>query len=228
MWNEMILVSLVGALISLDRTAAFQVMISRPLAAGPLTGLVLGQTVVGIWTGFFLELLWISRPPLGGQIPPHECLGTVVITSGLILAGPVLGEPDRSAIILGILLGLPVARLGSIIEDLLRRINNIMEQKAQIAVQAGRSGQLVWLNLAGLSVQFMANLILILVLLPVFIIIIKGLYPVLPVRIIYSLDMMSLILPIVGVAAALSNINAKGSWITFILMCYGALIFFYI
>jgi len=55
-----------GALISLvcglDRVAMFQIMISRPIVAAPLTAFVLGDPLIGLQIGVMVELLWQQLP----------------------------------------------------------------------------------------------------------------------------------------------------------------------
>ena len=53
-----------AVLLGLDRTAALQIMISRPLVAGPLVGLLLGDALTGLTVGMLLELLWLCRMPV--------------------------------------------------------------------------------------------------------------------------------------------------------------------
>ena len=68
-------------LTGLDRVALVQMMISRPLVAGPLTGLVLGKPLLGLEVGMLLELLWLGRLPVGAAIPPDDTQVSVGATS---------------------------------------------------------------------------------------------------------------------------------------------------
>lgn len=67
----------VGGLIWLDRFQLFQIMISRPLVAGPIIGWILGNFEAGLASGMLYELLWLRRPPIGSYIPPDVTMGAV-------------------------------------------------------------------------------------------------------------------------------------------------------
>jgi mannose PTS system EIIC component len=84
------LASAAGGLISLDRTAAFQVMVSRPLIVSPVIAYILGDVMAGLLIGGILELLFIGELPLGGYIPPNGTMLTVVITAVTLIIGQEL------------------------------------------------------------------------------------------------------------------------------------------
>ncbi|MDY6851659.1 MAG: PTS sugar transporter subunit IIC, partial [Thermodesulfobacteriota bacterium] len=218
-------VSAVGGLIALDRTAAFQLMISRPLAAAPLIGLLLGQPLVGVGVGALVELIWINRLPLGGHIPPNECLGSILITAGVILAGRSMGEPSQALIVLGVLLVLPLARLASLLEGRLRRINSGLSQKAGRAAAGGQVGLIYPLNLSGLALSFFSSTLFLLFLLPAVVQALIALDPFLTPPVIRALELMFLILPLIGVSSALSTITVRRYLLTYGLFLLATLVF---
>lgn len=76
--STLILMSLLAALIELDTTYLFQTLLSRPIIAGPIFGLCIGDPMAGIQVGIFAELLFSDISPLGGIIPPSGVIATVV------------------------------------------------------------------------------------------------------------------------------------------------------
>ncbi|HXI10987.1 MAG TPA: PTS sugar transporter subunit IIC, partial [Thermodesulfobacteriota bacterium] len=64
-----IIVAAVGGVVSIDRTAAFQTMVSRPLVAAPVVGYFLGNLEAALVIGAVLELLLIGDLPVGRYIP---------------------------------------------------------------------------------------------------------------------------------------------------------------
>ncbi|MBQ8032720.1 MAG: PTS sugar transporter subunit IIC, partial [Elusimicrobiaceae bacterium] len=56
----LLLICLLGALLELDTTYAFQLTLSRGIIAGPLLGLVSGEALTGLQVGIFTELLFID------------------------------------------------------------------------------------------------------------------------------------------------------------------------
>ncbi|OGP09934.1 MAG: hypothetical protein A3G39_09425 [Deltaproteobacteria bacterium RIFCSPLOWO2_12_FULL_43_16] len=84
------LVSLVGGLLSLDRTAVLQIMVSRPIITGPIIGYILGDVKTGLLIGGMLELLFVGGLPIGGHIPPHEVMIAVLVTTITIIGQRLL------------------------------------------------------------------------------------------------------------------------------------------
>ena len=80
----LLLMSLLGALLELDTTYAFQLTVSRGIIAGPLLGLLCGDPLTGLQVGIFTELLFIDMSPLGGTLPPSSavcCAVTLAVCS---------------------------------------------------------------------------------------------------------------------------------------------------
>ncbi len=75
--------SLSGAIILLDSTAAFQMLIAQPLFACPLLGFLGGNIDLGFEMGFLLQLIWLANMPVGAAIIPEGEFGSV---AGVILA----------------------------------------------------------------------------------------------------------------------------------------------
>lgn len=90
---NLLLSGLVAVLCGLDRTAVLQLMLSRPIVAGPLTGLVLGSPLTGLQVGMLVELLWLGRLPVGASIPPDD---TQIAVGGTFLA-VAFSSPDFTA-----------------------------------------------------------------------------------------------------------------------------------
>ena len=80
-FTSSVIAGLAGGVLSLDRTAAFQSMVSRPLVTGPVMGLFLGDVGVGLSVGVLLELIYMADRPVGSYVPVHETGLTVVVTA---------------------------------------------------------------------------------------------------------------------------------------------------
>ncbi|MBD3224489.1 MAG: hypothetical protein GF313_07155 [Caldithrix sp.] len=75
---EILLLSSIGAILSLDTTAAFQVMVSQPVVACALIGWFGGDIVLGLHIGFLLQLLWLSNLPVGAALVPEGNVGSMI------------------------------------------------------------------------------------------------------------------------------------------------------
>jgi PTS system mannose-specific IIC component len=218
-------VALVGGLISLDRTAVGQFMVSRPIVVAPLTGWICGDVTTGVLIGGVLELMWIGRPPLGGFIPPHECLTAIVVTAAVCLSAPSAAvEPGvpRSLVSLALLIGLPFGRLGVTVEKAVRRQNDRWARRAVADVSLGRVPPLMRYNLYGLATAWAALTLFILVCGAAFTLVLLSIAPLLPAWAHRGLGFMFFLLPALGVASSLSTLNVAKSHLIFIVCFFGA------
>ncbi|MBR2866035.1 MAG: PTS sugar transporter subunit IIC [Elusimicrobiaceae bacterium] len=78
MTTTIIILCTLAALLELDTTYAFQTLVSRPIIAGPLLGLFMGDVLAGVQVGVFAELLLLDISPLGGIIPPSGVVATAI------------------------------------------------------------------------------------------------------------------------------------------------------
>ena len=198
-----------GALICLDRVAV-QVMVSRPVVAGPMIGLVLGDALTGLLAGALLELLWIDRIPIGPYVPPHDTFVAVLATAGAILAAPSGASPPRELIALSVLLFAPAAWLGQRMEILLRQQNERWVSRALEDAKAGDPAMLSRRHLSALAGYFGASLLCLGALMLCGVPLLRWMYPALPPSLLQVLTFAYLLLPLVGVGVALNTIKLRG------------------
>ena len=199
-----------GALICMDRVAV-QVMVSRPVVAGPLVGLVLGDALTGLLAGALLELLWIDRIPIGPYVPPHDTFVAVLSTAGAILAAPPGTSPPRELIVLAVLLFAPSAWLGQRMEILLRQWNERLVSGALEDAEAGDPAKLSRRHLSALAGYYGASLLCLGALMLCGVPLLRWIYPDLPPALLQVLSVCCLVLPLVGVGVALSTIKLRGA-----------------
>lgn len=127
-----------AVLLGLDRTAALQIMISRPLVAGPLVGCLLGDALTGLTVGMMLELLWLCRMPVGASIPHDD---TQVAIGATTLAIALSGTAGRGVglTLCALLVALPLGKIGQHVERTVRSRNQRLPVAAQHALQSGGS-----------------------------------------------------------------------------------------
>lgn len=121
----------------LDRTAALQVMISRPIVAAPLTGLLLGDPAVGLQVGLLMELLWLGRLPLGAAIPPDDTQVAVGATFLAIVLGEMTGLAGLEFTLLSTLIALPLGKAGQYFDRAARHWNGRVQRDAEQALEDG-------------------------------------------------------------------------------------------
>lgn len=150
-----VLTSIVGGLLHLDRTAAFQFLISRPLVSSTVTGLILGDVKTGLLIGMVLELLWLGAQPLGTALPPDDTIVAVAAPAAGIITGRLLGSMDASLLGLVVLISLPLSEGGRLLDSGARKINGIFLSRAKAAAGNGDIRGVQRQNIAGLTSFFL-------------------------------------------------------------------------
>ncbi len=163
-----VLLSLAGGVLSLDRTAAFQTMVSRPIVVGPLIGYLLGNVGAGLMVGVTLELLLIGDLPVGAYVPVHETGLAVLVTAITVTAlgpgaGPSPGEGYASGamqlIPAVLLVTIPVSKIYQRADALARSINRRFFHSASSSLASGGPVHIVRENMKGLVPFFLTNVI---------------------------------------------------------------------
>jgi PTS system mannose-specific IIC component len=147
---DYLLAGLVAMLTGLDRVALVQVMISRPLVAAPLTGLVLGNPLLGLEVGMLLELLWLGRLPVGAAIPPDDTQVAVGATVLAFSMGQMLGLGGMPMVILAVLVAIPLGKFGQLFDRLARNVNDRLALAGLKALGSGNTSGLERRHLMGL------------------------------------------------------------------------------
>ena len=195
--------SCVGSGLSLDRKAAFQIMVSRPLVAATLIGFLLGNPTGGITAGIFFELLYIGDLPIGGYVPSHETAITVVSTAVALMCAGLLDitGPLYSLIALSALLVIPLGHAFNLGDKVARRYNVRYFHDAHVTVMDDYR-VIIRKNMKGLAALFIATFTTILVTILAGTLIVSTLYHLLPnVVVVKLLPMVWVALVLLGFAA---------------------------
>jgi mannose/fructose/N-acetylgalactosamine-specific phosphotransferase system component IIC len=134
-----------GTLVGLDLVSVAQTMIARPLVAGGVAGLLLGDVGAGLRVGALIELFALDVLPVGAARYPDYGPPTVAAT---VLAA---GGPWELTLGLAGTIALIGAVLGGWSLQLLRRSNAAAIQDATAALAAGESSAIRRLQYAGIG-----------------------------------------------------------------------------
>jgi mannose/fructose/N-acetylgalactosamine-specific phosphotransferase system component IIC len=96
-----------------------QAMISRPIVAGPLAGLLLGDPISGMWAGALLEILSLRQLPIGANRGWDT--GPAAVAAAAVAA---LWGGGAVALMLAVAFGVIVGRVGSWTVHILRHFNS--------------------------------------------------------------------------------------------------------
>ncbi len=140
---------LLGALLGLDVVSFPQAMISRPIVAATLAGLVMGAPESGLMVGAALELIALETLPFGASRYPEW--GSAAVVGGALFASQPTGR--AGALTVAVLGALATAWIsgGSMVG--LRRLNARRARAAREAVDAGSWPAVRQLMLGGIGLD---------------------------------------------------------------------------
>jgi mannose/fructose/N-acetylgalactosamine-specific phosphotransferase system component IIC len=133
-----------ATLVGLDLASVLQGLFNRPLVAGAVAGVILGDPEGGLRIGAVLELFALDVLPVGASRYPDYGAATV--------AAVVFGAHQAWVLVLGpaVLLGLALAHLGGWSIVLHRRVSAWALRRATAALDRGDRGAAVPVHLTGL------------------------------------------------------------------------------
>lgn len=114
-------------------------MVSQPLVAGTVAGLVVGDVGLGLRMGAALQLVWIAVLPVGAAAFPDGATASVVgVGMAWLLGRDGMGAGWAAAA--GILAALLAGHVGQRLVGVLRRLNTRLEEAAIADAQLGSGG----------------------------------------------------------------------------------------
>lgn len=206
---QVLILSIFIAFLILENYGYGYWMISRPIFAGPLIGLLLGDLPTGLLVGGSVELMYMGVIPVGGSVPPNAQIAGILSTVFAILNG---GNAE-----VGIALALPIGLLAQLLIMFAWNLNIILIHGADKYVQSGDYKKVERMQLCGLIVFFLVFFI------PTFLAIqfgsefVNQVVASMPQVLTDGLKVASGILPAVGMAMLLKMMNFKKYWAFFAL-----------
>ena len=137
----------VGAVVGLDLVSVPQAMLSRPLVAGFLGGVVAGRPLPGLAIGALLELFAFETLPIGAARYPDW--GPSACAAGALAA--LRGGWDGAWMVGVMVVALVAAWLGGLTMHLARRLTAVQVRRRAAALEAGDPHALVALQLGGMA-----------------------------------------------------------------------------
>lgn len=131
---EVLAVIVIGMLVGLDLASVPQAMIARPLVAGLLGGVAVGNPVPGLAVGALCELFALETLPVGAARYPDWGPGTVAVGA---LAGARHEGIMASGLLGLVLVALVAAQAGGWLIHVVRRGNVTATARCRAALDAG-------------------------------------------------------------------------------------------
>jgi len=134
---EWLTLAALGGALGLDDTAVGQTMVSRPIVAGALAGLVAGSLPLGFLLGVFLECVYASRFKVGGARVPDATTAAVIGATVAAL------EPTAGGLALGLVAALLFGEVGGRVTMAFRRwVGRLVPLQKDDPMPPGRLGRL--------------------------------------------------------------------------------------
>ena len=134
-----------GTLVGLDLVSVPQMMIARPIVAGPVAGAILGDLATGLELGVLFELFQYDVMPMGATRYPEYGPATVAAVSTAHAAAGTLGLG------LGALVGLVTGMLGGLSMYVVRRATQRAVQAVAGRLEAGDVHLMVRLHVTAIA-----------------------------------------------------------------------------
>ncbi|MFC1546776.1 PTS sugar transporter subunit IIC [bacterium] len=203
--SPIIIASILGSLISLDITLLNNIMISRPIVAGPVIGYFLGDMKTGIEIGVLFEMLWSDVINVGASVP----INLTMLTALVLGSKAMLPHHGNTLTMFIIILAIPIVYICRQIDIIMRSINSKVIRLADKHIEDDRLGYFYFSMLYSLGMFVVVNYILLAIFIPVISKLSKTLFFYLSLEIIYTLKIAYTLLPILGFAVLFNNFFQK-------------------
>ncbi len=210
MFSEIILISVCGSLLCLDRVF-IQAMISRPVVIAPAIGLFLNNLYAGLIIGAVIELIWIDRLQIGTYIPPNDSIAAVVATSVASMAGSHLGRVSPEIIALSVLVAIPCGLLAKELDVINVKYNNMLSDKALEDAKDVNIKAIERKNYMGLIRVFLIYALFLLAAQMVLVPSVIWLYPKFNQTLLTALSFTYYFLPLLGIAVAINMLKLRNA-----------------
>ncbi|EHI99230.1 phosphotransferase system PTS sorbose-specific IIC subunit [Clostridium sp. DL-VIII] len=183
--------------------------IHKPLIAGAITGLILGDVRQGLIIGGTLEIMWLGTASVGAYIPPNVTAGSII--------GTAIGIISGGGIASGIAIAIPTSIVCQQILMLAQTISIAIIHRADKVAETGDFDKVARLHYLAAPLYFLAGFV------PVFITIFIGgqaaqqIINYIPKSIMNGLTVASGIIPAVGMGMLLMMMMKRDLWIFLVL-----------
>ncbi|MFQ5770880.1 MAG: PTS sugar transporter subunit IIC, partial [bacterium] len=147
--GNMILFCLMGGLVVADTEAVGQFMLSQPLIACAIAGMLLGNMVVGLTIGLLFQLPYLMEAPLGGAKVYMVNSGAYVAAGLAIKFNQIFSGQANIILLVTILSGILLSWGMIPLQKWLRQVSQLLQKRADLVAQNGDLGKISCLNYLG-------------------------------------------------------------------------------
>ena len=200
MLSAAIIVTIVACILSIEQTNG-QFGFARPLVAGTIVGIVLGDPAMGVTLGAEMQLIFMGVTAIGAAVPPDYLIGTVVASAFAILSG--------QGVELALSLAVPVAIAGQSVNILGRTVNTVLIHWADKAAAKGDYKKIGTAHYLGALVTAARTALVVFPAIYFGVDAVEYMIGVVPAQLLTGLKVAGGILPVVGFAMLLKMLDIK-------------------
>ena len=138
--------AIAGGVLAIDNRSSLGLMVSQPLCAGAIIGMMLGSPTEGMLAGGLVQMVFLGRVPVRGErVPDLPVAGVAAAGLYILVNRRVGGDPALGGIILfwSLLAAILVSALGDLFY---RRWERLVATLVEPAVRSAREGSSVRLS----------------------------------------------------------------------------------
>ncbi len=216
---------LVCGFLYLDRVSAFQMMIHRPLVVSVIAGLLFGRITECATLGVLLEMLWISKLPVGAAVPPDDTGAAIFGSFALIVLSSLRSVGFADVAFVGALSVL-IGELGKEGDLIVRRMNSKIARYGVDAVNRGDLDSISSCVHASLILWILGGLLLSTLWVSIAFATGKYAIPLMPERLISIFQIMYLVIPATGAVSVYQHCKVgKRGTVFHLALASGAFVF---
>jgi len=199
--DNILIFSIIGAILSADITMFGQFMISRPIFCGPLFGYILGDVYTGLWLGMIIEMMWVNAIPMGVSVP----VDLTMMTSLGVIWSCTFFKGNQEAAIFALAIAIPFAYLYKEIDLAGRLFNTKIMHWVEKGIEEGKEDRISKGIYLGLFLFLIRASIMYGFFLFIGGLLYKEMFSYLPLQVIIAFKKAWFYLPVFGFGAVLYN-----------------------
>jgi mannose/fructose/N-acetylgalactosamine-specific phosphotransferase system component IIC len=135
---KILLASALGALLELDEYFIGMTLVSQPIIAGGIAGLIFGDPGTGIMIGSIVQLIWLM-PPVGAYVPPSpSAIAFTAAGIGIMMESVVPAGERNSFLMFAMILGASFGYFTGQMDIWNRKLNTRIMRRFEAKVEEGR------------------------------------------------------------------------------------------
>ncbi len=159
---EFFWLSFAGAILMMDTTATFQILVSQPIVACTIIGFLAGDPAMGLHIGLLLQLLWLSDLPVGATLLPAGNYASIVSAIVAVELNKFFPEKHYIIVLSIVIYALMLSYLGAKMTKINRNWNTYFFNRAVRYVESGNTRAITLINYQALGIHFLIAFLLVL------------------------------------------------------------------